>query len=894
MKTTPSPTVSAFKRRPTVLATFGLLTAAAMSVATGQVSLPSPNIGESSGMDSGPGGAGLPELIMDASSTAPAISAISEITHPGETLVMSGAGLKGAKLKLWSEGGLVDVEPLFAYEDRLAAVVPESAALSTMLVWPERDGVAGQPIRVNGSTVWWCWPAQVSAGVDGSLLRVVGKNLKVGEAKPLVRVVGEGFEADVEVKAANPYRLEVALPSLAVGTYRLWSHNGSGGKFGWSKSWEFEVVESTETPGNAVVDATEFGAIPDDGKDDHEALTAAVAAASKQGGGTIQLPAGELTLHSPLMIDADHVTLRGVGRGDYLDGEEKVSGEFTALTYGGAAKIPSELLDVSGAHFTAENLTVINGHHGGDKRVIALHGSGATLRELRVICLDRRDWGYRERGPWGAPGEKRKPGPYTKEIIDNGAVLIDTEGLAETAITDCEIHATGPGVQIGRFTGWGTSKSQPLSDSVWIDSTRFVGHYAGEPDGKDNPGASGRATGVVIYSGRQIGVQNSTFEGADRTNRRIMGRTVLAFNTAGRNFYFGENESTNVGPHPSAEGMDHNQGEQYLIHYRYPHGGLFNVTEASAETVSITTENIVPFPEKADPKARWDLRRPHFHFDTRGGQVLDEVGDDGNWILFVSAGKGVGQFREVRSVDQTDGGYTFAVDEPWRVVPDETSRVNLAPAYRHITLYKNLVDTGKLIETMKSHGVTFWFDCFDNVVDGNTFRNLTSGIIFNSRFRGPTAWNSTRENVVENIYGDPGDTSETAAGYVDHTRLVVEWPKEEDRVWYQVGNVSRRNVIRNAEVGVYLHTRYTGLVRGPGKKPPTVPHPDGGMVLSVVELDQIENVGKGIVVSSPLNAAVVRDNQVTLTAGGEGPAVINQDAESDIVDSFIEGNDGDE
>ena len=880
------------KPRPSQFANlaFAMFASALLSTATGQDELPAPTEIDVPSVESELGGQGLPVMTEETAENAPAISAISEITHPGETLVMSGDGLTDARLKLWTESGVVDVEPLFAYDDRLAAVVPESSSLSTMLVWPERDGVAGRPIRVNGSTVWWCWPMQVTAGTDDGILRVLGKNLKVGEAAPRVYLSGEGFADFVEVKASNPYRLEVALPNLAAGKYRLWTHNGSGGNYGWSQPRQLEVVESPETVSRPTLAVTEFGAIPDDGKDDRDALMAAVEAAAGQGGGTILLPAGELTLHSPLKIDADHVTLKGVGRGDYQDGDEKVSGEFTVLTYGGVAKIPNALLEVSGKHFTAENFTLINGHDGGDKRVVALRGIGATLRGLRVVNLDRRDWGYRERGPWGAPGEKRKSGPYTKEIIDNGAVLIDTEGLAEVSITDCEIHATGPGVQIGRFTGWDTSKSQPLSVSVWIDSVRFVGHYAGEPDGETNKGASGRATGVVIYSGRQIGVQNSTFEGADRTNRRIMGRTLLAFNTAGRNFYLGGNRSTNVGSHPSATGMCINQGEQYLIHYRYPYGGLFNVIEANDDSVSITTENIEPFPEKADPKARWDLRQPHFHFDTRGGQVLDEVGGNGNWILFVSAGKGVGQFREVRSVTRNDGGYTFQVDEPWRVVPDDTSRVNLGPAYRHITIYDNLVDTGELVETHKSHGVTFWFDSIDNVVDGNTFKNLTSGIIFNSRFRGPTAWNSTRENIVENIHGDPGDTSETAAGYVDHTRLVVQWPKEQDRVWYQVGNVSRRNVIRNAEVGVYLHTRYTGLVRGEGKKPPTVPHPDGGMVLSVVEHNQIEDVGKGIVLSSPVNAAVVRDNEVELTDGAEGPAVINQDAEGDIIDSFIEGN----
>jgi hypothetical protein len=262
--------------------------------------------------------------------------------------------------------------------------------------------------------------------------------------------------------------------------------------------------------------------------------------------------------------------------------------------------------------------------------------------------------------------------------------------------------------------------------------------------------------------------------------------------------------------------------------------------------------------------------------------VLDEVREDGNWILFVSAGKGAGQFREIKDFERKDGAVTFSLSEPWRVIPDASSRVNLMPAYRRVVIYDNFVDTGELIETHKTHGVTFWFDSFDNVVEGNTFRNLTSGIIFNSRFRGPTGWNTTRDNVVENIYGYPGDTSEKAAGYVDHTRVVVQWPEPRDRVWYQVGNVARNNTIRNAEVGAYLHTRYTGLVRQ--NKPEPVAHPDGGIVLSVIEGNVLEAVREGIVVSSPVNAAVVRSNKIDASAL-IAPAIYSQDNPATVLDS---------
>ena len=208
-------------------------------------------------------------------------------------------------------------------------------------------------------------------------------------------------------------------------------------------------------------------------------------------------------------------------------------------------------------------------------------------------------------------------------------------------------------------------------------------------------------------------------------------------------------------------------------------------------------------------------------------------------------------------------------------------------AYRNIVIYNNYVDTGKLVEETKTHGVCLWFYNFDNIIADNTFKNLTSGIIINSRFSGPTGWNTTRGNLIENVRGYAGDTSEIAAGYVDHFRLTLQWPAPEDRLWYQVGNVCRDNTIKNAEVGIYLHTRYTGYVRT--KKPQIVPHPDSGIMMSVIENNTVINAGQGIVLSSPVNTSVVRGNQVEVNDNSH-PAIYSQDGAGGLVDVVIMDN----
>jgi len=115
-----------------------------------------------------PGGAGRPAIAGAAAAAAPAIAAISDTTYPDETLVITGEGLAGATLRVWAEGATFDIRPLRSAANRMQAVVPRDAPCATMLVWPVKAGMAGAPIRVNGATSWWTWPARVEAGIDGN------------------------------------------------------------------------------------------------------------------------------------------------------------------------------------------------------------------------------------------------------------------------------------------------------------------------------------------------------------------------------------------------------------------------------------------------------------------------------------------------------------------------------------------------------------------------------------------------------------------------------------------------------------------------------------------------------------------------------------------------------
>jgi hypothetical protein len=151
-----------------------------------------------------------------------------DLCFPDETLALTGDRLSGARLRVWAEGRLADVEPLRGADDRMLAVMPKSLPRSTMLVWPVRGTAAGAPIRVNGATVWWSWPTRAPSQTPGQIIRLIGKGFQLPGWKPQVDLApaatGDGDEGRwLTVNSANPYHLEAALPpDLPSGVYRVW------------------------------------------------------------------------------------------------------------------------------------------------------------------------------------------------------------------------------------------------------------------------------------------------------------------------------------------------------------------------------------------------------------------------------------------------------------------------------------------------------------------------------------------------------------------------------------------------------------------------------------------------------------------------------------------------
>jgi len=788
-----------------------------------------------------PGGGVLPQMTDQLGEAVPAIAAISDVTFPDETLVITGDNLEGAYLRIWAEGRVADVSPLRTADNKMQAIVPKDLPLSTMLVWPLKGEAAGSPIRVNGATAWWAWPARAEANRPGQTLRVFGKNLKLGDATPGLYIEGPGVGRWLSAKVAEPYHIEAELPgTLSEGMYRVWAHNGTGGHYGWSESVSFEVKQYASLDGLSVFSVDTFGAKPDDGQDDWEAITAAVKTAETAGGGIVQFSAGTYHVSRPIrvgMAGDKGVNLRGAGMGQHTPQDHKLQGIFTAILRLQGSNLPKELINLSGSRSGINDITLINGSDGQKQSTLSIHAADVVVERVRVILLDER--------PNGLWRETR--------VIDSGALFIDSPGAANIVLRNSEVHAVGPGVLIGNLPPGhnDTAKPEPSTNFIHISSVMFHGYYAGESPGPKSDWARGRSAGVAIYNAKNVVVEKSDFVSVDRFHAKILVRTILVHNSSARELYFANNKSINVGPHTSAEGTATNQGEQYLFHLRYPQGGLFDVINADAQKVSANTANIQPLGK--------DYKSGLGSWGADGSRVLDEVGENDHWILFVCAGKGVGQFRIVSGMKRANAQVTFNVTKPWRIIPNASSRVNLMVAFRHNIIYRNIVDGESIAPKHKTLGVLLWYSSFENIIANNILRNLSSGVVINSTFRNPTGWNLIRNNTIENITGYAGGSSLRPAFYVHHYRCYGgRWPLLADRVWYSVGNIARSNFGETADVAAYLHARFEGK-----RIPDWTPHPDGGIVMDVIENNIFLSIGEGIDVASPASWALLRNNLVT-------------------------------
>ena len=176
------------------------------------------------------------------------------------------------------------------------------------------DDGESAPFAVNVPTVWWLQGDGGDSSSPGGVLRVFGRSLapygKGTPGKPRVML----GERELALEKADVWSLDARVPSdMPPGRYPVRIRNGLAGGRDWYDAGTWQVAAPRAVWKDDRFDVEDFGAESNDGASDSDAFDAAMAAAAKNGGGTVFVPAGRYVLTRTLVIPP-HVLLKGEDR----------------------------------------------------------------------------------------------------------------------------------------------------------------------------------------------------------------------------------------------------------------------------------------------------------------------------------------------------------------------------------------------------------------------------------------------------------------------------------------------------------------------------------------------------------------------------------------------------
>lgn len=236
----------------------------------------------------------------------PAVFRVSGPAAPGERVLLSG-GNWGTDPRVAVEGGGVVIPDLISASE-LVFRLPKSVEGAVMCKVISEQG-ASALFGVNFPEGWWLFGDEFDYSTPGGVLRVFGRSLEgascrlvggAGETIALTRLDGDMWQAAFTVPASagcGAFSVEVCTPLSK----------------DWRKLGDWSVGAPRKVRGAEMFDVTDFGAVANDAVDDSAAVSAALAAAEKNGGGTVLFPRGRFKVKGTIAVPAGTM-LKGVSR----------------------------------------------------------------------------------------------------------------------------------------------------------------------------------------------------------------------------------------------------------------------------------------------------------------------------------------------------------------------------------------------------------------------------------------------------------------------------------------------------------------------------------------------------------------------------------------------------
>lgn len=552
-----------------------------------------------------------------------------------------------------------------------------------------------EPVIVNRAKVQWLSKETAKAG---DIVRAIGRNLvnidlypQIDTGKPtglggyinnnkattkILIQKPDGNYVNCSAIKQSTYDVHFVLPkNIETGKYKVYIHNGLGGRYGWSEPVELTVNDEKPWP-TEIFNVKDFGGtgLPSESQlgvwhDDTEGIQKALDAAKVNGGGIVYLPAGNYYVTATLVIP-EFTVLRGESRerswiwypdgldhgysgkivrdGQIIDLPETPSNGSDTYFDPALQKVKVGLRGIS--NFTIENLSIhsvytnvliaaplsrddIGGYEGLDNA----RAKNVTVRN----CYLAQEPTYRHH--WRARLDTYFANQKLFEGLWRSSATISMRG-DNIVVSDNWIRSGSMGVAYLACTY-----------STLARNTIFWGR------------------GGNAFACRELGYpshpqqQKLIFEDNVFSPVESFHTSAYWCHATSLDFFVARNKIQLTWGCDSEALLWHGAGPQQLL----------DVTSAKENTVTVSNkvDNIV------------------------------------NWECVVVKGKGLGQRRMVTATENN----ILTFDKPWQIVPDESSQVAVLswPCHRdHIIVGNELSDHG--------NGIYGWGDTYNWIVDGNS------------------------------------------------------------------------------------------------------------------------------------------------------------------------------
>lgn len=696
---------------------------------------------------------------------APRVYSHGKDAGPGETFFLIGEGFD-EQTKVIAIGrrsgaarsGEYEFQTRLQSDGLLAATVPAFAYDGPFLVRVCNEKGVSEPFVLNAPEIWWLCPDRVRVGQP---IRVFGRNLGRRPDYGCTDVFlwsGKPDEKAIRLQATadSKYVAEVMIPEgLQPGKYQLWVHSGDGSTFGWSAPATLFVASRLE-----VREVTHC--LPS-GSRELESLVASYRDRDAGTQVTIRLSEGDYLLSGPLEIpsgvkvvgagkDVTRLRLAAPAEGDaHSCNELHPHGCVVWLSGDGSA-----ISDLSIYGNDSVNLGVAVGYPGSGRWV-----SGCAVERVRISDVDGKQAG-------------RDGLMYVgSELPENSGVRLFNAAYA--CVADNDVCGRVP-IYLS-----GIRQTQILRNRLRA-STRWGGNGEGAIEGRNDVIEESVIEGNVLVSppGREAGGPQTRRLIWLATGRGSVSNNWIACNGSAESRYGG------------VAGADQNVGEALLLESQQR--VAFYGCPEDADVDSITLPSTVT---PTDDAQLGHVRRTDLPYDSelREMPFLPSHECDGReapidqYYVTVVSGKGMGQTVRVVSRD----GYKLSLATPWRVIPDQTSRIVVSTLF-----YRNLIVGNTITNGMA--GIQLWIGCVDNVVAGNLLKGhrrqgiwvlgcvstLASSMRLSyNRGIGPANWNHIEGNIIDETLDGIRMTSRV------RDPIHVNWP-------VLVGNTIRNNSVRSA------------------------------------------------------------------------------------------------